>query len=96
MYAKDPYEAKYQFLINKRESTGLKNFNHPKTFIEYSNDMQDLYKNIDEYNKDKERKILIVFGTIADTINNKKLNSIVTELFVRTKHFYCFYYTIIL
>ena len=96
LYAKDPYEAKYQFLINKRESTGLKNFNYPKTFIEYSNDMQDLYKNIDEYNKDKERKILIVFGTIADTINNKKLNSIVTELFVRTKHFYCFYYTIIL
>ena len=74
MYAKDPYEAKYQFLINKRESTGLKNFNHPKTFIEYSNDMQDLYKNIDEYNVDKEHKILIVIDDmIADMINNKKL-----------------------
>ena len=84
MYAKDPYEAKYQFLINKRESTGLKNFNYPKTFIEYSNDMQDLYKNIDEYNVDKEHKILIVFDDmIADMINNKKLNSIVTELFIR-------------
>ena len=84
LYAKDPYEAKYQFLINKRESTGLKHFNDPKAFIEYSNDMQDVYKNIDEYNTDKERKILIVFDDmIADMINNKKLNSIVTELFIR-------------
>ena len=61
MHAKDPYEAKYQFLIDKRESTGLKHFNDPKAFIEYSNGMQDFYKNIDEYNVDKERKILIVF-----------------------------------
>ena len=60
LYAKDPYEAKYQFLINKRESTGLKHFNYPQAFIEYSNDMQYVYKNIDEYNIDKERKILIV------------------------------------
>ena len=53
LYAKDPYEAKYQFLINKRESTGLKHFNDPKAFTEYSNDMQDVYKNIDEYNADE-------------------------------------------
>ena len=46
--------------------------------------MQDVYKNIDEYNTDKERKILIVFDyMIADMINNKKLNSVVTELFIR-------------
>ena len=83
MYAKDPYKAKYQFLINKRESTGLKHFNDPKAFIEYSNDMQDVYKNIDEYNPGKKHKILIVFDMIADMINNKKLNSIVTELFIR-------------
>ena len=49
--------AKYQFLINKRESTGLKYFNDPKAFIDYSNDMQDVYKNIDEYNADKNYKI---------------------------------------
>ena len=84
MYAKDPYEAKCQYLINKRESTELKHFNDPKAFIEYSNDMQDVYKNIDEYNANKERKILIVFDDmIADMINNKKLNSVVTELFIR-------------
>ena len=50
LYAKDPYEAKYQFLINKKESTELKHFNDPKAFIECSNDMQDVYKNIEEYN----------------------------------------------
>ena len=84
LYAKDPYEAKYKFLIKKRESTRLKHFNDPKAFIEYSNDMQDVYKNIDEYNIDKERKRIIVFDDmIADMINDKKLNSIVTELFIR-------------
>ena len=46
--------------------------------------MQDVYKNIDEYNVNKENKILIVFDAmIADMINNKKLNSVVTELFIR-------------
>ena len=83
LYAKDPYEAKYQYLINKREGVGINHFNDPKAFIEYSNDMQDVYKNIDEYNTDKERKILIVFDDmIVDMINNKKLNSLVTELFI--------------
>ena len=84
MCAKDPYEDKYQFLINKRESIGLKHFSDPKAFIEYSNDMHDVYGNINYYNPDKENKILIVFDDmIADMINNKKLNSIVTELFIR-------------
>ena len=84
LHAKDPYETKYQFLINKKESIGLKHFNDSKAFIEYSNDMQDVYKYIDEYNVDKENKILIVFDDmIADMINNEKLNSIVTELFIR-------------
>ena len=83
LYSKDPFEAKYQFLINERESTGLKYLNDPKGFIEYSNDIQDFYKNIGECNLSKKRKILIVFDDmIADMINNKKLNSIVTELFI--------------
>ena len=84
MYAKDPYEAKYQYLINKWEGVGIDNFSDPKGFIEYSNDMQNVYKNIDEYNTDKENKILIVFDDmIADMINNKNLNSALTELFIR-------------
>ena len=48
-YAKDPYEAKYQLLINKRESTGLKYLNDSKAFIEYSNDMDGIYQNFEEY-----------------------------------------------
>ena len=50
LYAKDPYEDKYQYLINKRESVRLKHFNDPKAFTEYSNDIPDVYKNIDNYN----------------------------------------------
>ena len=84
LYAKDPYEEKYLYLINKRERVGINHFDDPKALIEYSNDMQDVYKNIDEYNPDKENKILIVFDDmIVDMIHNKKLNSIVTELFIR-------------
>ena len=84
LYAKDPYEKKYQYLINKREEVGLDHFNDPKTFIKYSNEMQDVYKNIEDYNPIKKRKVLIVFDDmIADMINNKKLNPIVTELFIR-------------
>ena len=84
LYAKDPHEAKYQFSINKRESMALDHFNDPKAFIEYSSDMRDVYKNIDEYNADKERQILIVFDDmIADMVNKKKLNPMVTNLFLR-------------
>ena len=53
--------ARYQFLINKWESTVLKHFNDSKAFIEYSNDTDDIYKNIEQYNPNKNRKILIVF-----------------------------------
>ena len=67
LYAKDPYKAKYQYLINKREGVGINHFNDPKTFIEYSNDMSYVYKNINNYNPEKDNKILIVFDDmIAD------------------------------
>ena len=77
LYAKDPYEAKYQYLINKREKVGLDLFDDPKAFMEYSNGMQDVYKNIEKYNPGKKHKVLIVFDDmIADIINNKKLRGI--------------------
>ena len=83
LYAKDPYEAKYQLLINKRENTGLKHFNDSKEFIEYSNDMDDIYQNFEEYNPNKKRKILIALhDMIADMPSNKKHNPIVTELII--------------
>ena len=74
LYAKDPYKAKYQFLINKRESIGIKHFNNSKAFVEYSNDMDDIYLNIEECNPFKKRKILIVFDDmIAYMLSNKNL-----------------------
>ena len=54
IYAEDSNEAKYQYLINKREKVGLNQFDDPKVFIEYSNDMQDVHKNIDDYNLRKK------------------------------------------
>ena len=84
LYAKDPYDIKYQYLINKREKVGLDHFKDHKAFMEYSNDMQYVYNNIENCNLGKKRKILIVFDDmIADMINNKKLNPVVTELFIR-------------
>ena len=77
---------KYQFLNNNRENTGEKLFNDPKAHIEYSNDMQYVYKNIEEYNIGKKSKILIIVGDmIADMINNKNKNPVVTALFVKRR-----------
>ena len=54
--------------------------------MEYSNDMQDVYKNIEESNLGKKRKVLIVFDDmIANMINNKKFNPVVNELFIRSR-----------
>ena len=89
LYAKGPYEAKYQYLIKKREKVGLDHFKDSKAFMEYFNDMQDVYKNIEDSNPGKKRKILIVLDDmIEDMINNKKLNPVVKELFVRGRKLY--------
>ena len=71
LYAKDLNNAKYEFLIKKRENVGIKHCDYPNAFIEYSNPMDDVYKSIDDYNPNRKRKILIVFGDmIADTMDN--------------------------
>ena len=59
LYAKDPYDAKYELLTTKRESKSLKHFNDFEVFIEYSNDMGDIYKNIEEYIPNKKCQILL-------------------------------------
>ena len=62
----------------------MKYLNDSRALIEYSKDMDDIYKNIEEHNSNKKRKILIVFDDmIADILSNKKINPIVTELFIR-------------
>ena len=84
LYAKDPHKAKHQLLFNNRQGAALKYFNDFKTFIEYLNDIDDIYENNKEYNANKKPKVLIVFGdTIADILSNEKHNPIVTELFIR-------------
>ena len=78
-YVKDLYKAKY---INKRGNGGLNHYNEYKAFTEYSDDMQDVDKNIEECNLAKKRKVLIFFNKIiADMISNEKLNLILAELF---------------
>ena len=84
LHAKDPYETKKEKSLEIKRNHGLNHFNDAKAFIEYSNDMGNIYENIEEYNLDKKRKILILFDDqIADILSNKKLNPIVTELFIR-------------
>ena len=74
LYFKNLYEAQCQLRINKRESTGLKYFNDSKAFIKNSINMDDIYKNIENYSPNKKRKILIVFDyMIADMLSNKKI-----------------------
>ena len=64
-------------LINKREAAGIKHFNDSEVFIEYSNDTDDLYKTIEEYNLKKKKNI----DMIADMLSNP----IVTELIIRER-----------
>ena len=73
-----------QYLINISEKVGIDHLNDPRAFIEYLNDIHNVYKNIDEFNPDKDNKNVIVLDDmIAHMINNTKLNSIVTKLFIR-------------
>ena len=81
---KDLSEPKYEFLINNRKNAGIKHFNISTAFIEYSNDMDDVLTNIDDYNKRRKRKVLIVFDDmIADIMSSKKFKAIIKELFIR-------------
>ena len=87
LYATDLSESKYEHLIKNRENVGIKHLNDSKAFIEYSNTMNDVYKNIDHYNLNRKRKVLIVFNDmIVDIMTNKKFQSIIKELFIRVEN----------
>ena len=71
-------------LINKKEGTELNHLNDSKAFVEYFYEMGDVYRNIEECNSEKKRKILIVFDDMnVDMLSNENLNTFVTELFIR-------------
>ena len=63
MYARDLSEPKYQFLIKKREDGGIKYVNNPNGFIVFSNKMDDVYEDIDNYNPKRDKKVLVVLMT---------------------------------
>ena len=76
--AKDLLESKYKCLIKKRKNVGIKYLNDPNTFIQCSDMMDDVYKNINDYNPSSKRKILLVFDDmIADIMTNKKFQTII-------------------
>ena len=86
LYAKDTDEEKYQYLINKREQVGVKNLNDLYAFMEYSNDMNDVLENINNYNKNRDKKVLIIFDDmIADIMRIEQFKAIVKELFIRCR-----------
>ena len=86
LYTKDLSESKHEYLTKNRENAGIKLVNYSNAFIEYSNTMDDVYENIDNYNSSRKRKILIIFDDmIADIMTNKKFQSIIKELFIRCR-----------
>ena len=86
LYAKDLHEPKYEYLINKREQAGIKILNDPHAFIEYSDHMNDVPDDINNYNKNRDKKILIVFDDmIADIEYNINFKRIIKELFYRAR-----------
>ena len=86
LHTKDLSEPKYQLLIKNRENVGIKNLDDPIAFTEYSNTMDDIYSNTDDYTPKRKRKILIMFDDmIADIMTNKKFQAIIKELFLRCR-----------
>ena len=84
LYVKYPSESQYQLLINRKEKVGIENLKNPKTFIDYSQTIDDFYENLKDCNPKKKRRVLTVFDDmIADMESSKKLSPIVTELFLR-------------
>ena len=78
--------SEHGILLKKRENIGIKHYNDPNAFIEYSNTMDNVYENIDDYKSNRKRKILIVFDDmIADIVWKVQ----------KTKYFTCFYCSVL-
>ena len=86
LYAKDLEEPKYQLLIKKKRTSTNKNLKDKNVFIEYSNNMDDIYDDINDYNKKRKRKVLIVLDDmISHVMSNKKAQQVLKELFIRCR-----------
>ena len=86
LYAKYLDETKYQFLTNKRENAGINFNNDPTAFIEHSNSMDDILSNIEDYNKKRKRKVLIIFDDmISHVMSDKKAQQVLKDLFIRCR-----------
>ena len=84
LYVKDSFESKYQLLINGREKVRIENLKDPKVFIDYSQIIDDVYENLEDYNPMRKRRVLLVFYDITGHMeSNKKLIPIVTEVFLK-------------
>ena len=84
LYVKHPFKSKYQLFINGREKVGIKKLKNPKALTDYSQTIDDVSENFEDYNPTKKRRVLVVFDDmIADIESNKKLSPTVTELFLR-------------
>ena len=99
LYAKDLEEPKYKLLINKREKAGINFNNDPTAFIEYSNSMDDILSDIEDYNKRRKRKVLIIFDDmISHVMSDKKAQQTLKDLFIRCRKLnvsLCFFNTVL-
>ena len=99
LYAKDPFESKYEPLVNGRENAGIKKLKHPRVFIDYWQTFDNVYENLRDYNP-KKKRILIVFDfMIANIESNKKIQSYCCGIVFKrkkTQYFTCFYFAILI
>ena len=86
LHAKDLEEPKYKLLIDKREKAGINFNNDPTAFIGHSNSMDDILSDIEDYNKKRKRKVLIIFDDmISHVISDKKVQQVLKDLFIRCR-----------
>ena len=86
LYTKDLEELKNKLLIDKREKAGLNFNNDPNAFIEYSISMDDILSNIEDYNKKRKIKVLLVFDDmISHVMSDEKAQQILKDLFIRCR-----------
>ena len=94
-YVKDPFEWKYQLLINWKGKVGTEILKIPKGFIDYSQPIDDVYENLEDYNPKKKGRVLIVFDDMmGDMESNKKWGPIIAELFLRGKKLNIFLFSL--